>query len=380
MRSEHPAASEHFVADFSDDVDTETDTQHSTVSSGSATTTRSWLGYAVRRVAKSMVTLFLVVSAAFFLVRYMPGDPVQAAIAELMQTEGLSYSEAALRAASLVSYDPSAPLGLQYLQYLANLAHGDLGTSITSPGTPVSQLVTVSLGWTVFSVGTGTIIAFVLGIALGIWIAYRRGGIADHVVTNVSAFLHAVPNYVWALLTLIIFGVQLEIIDITALQGTHDPGTHPSFTLAFALNALKHAALPILLYVFTTVGGWILTMKASTLQVLDEDFVTVAHVRGLPRPRILVQYVGRNAILPLFTSFALAMGNVVGGSILIETIFSYNGVGYYLYDAIIHRDYPVMQGFILVMTIAVIVANLIADLLLSRIDPRIQVSGGSRAS
>lgn len=334
-----------------------------------------WGKYALKRVLKSLVTLFLVMSAAFFLVRYMPGDPVTAAIAQLMENEGLSYSEAKVRASSLVSYNPDSPLIVQYLQYMGRLLHGDLGTSISSPGTPVAALVKVSVWWTLFSVGLGTIISFGIGIFLGILIAYHRGSWADHLVTNLSAFLHAVPNYVWALLTLVIFGVQLQMLDITAVQGTHTAGTQPAFTLAFILDALTHAALPILLYVLTTVGGWILTMKASTLQVLDEDFVTVARVRALPRPRVLVQYVGRNAILPLFTSFALALGNVVGGSILIETIFQYNGVGYYLYDAITHRDYPVMQGFILVMTVAVIVANLAADLLLSRIDPRIRVSG-----
>lgn len=335
-----------------------------------------WRRYAFQRVLKSVVTLYLVVSAAFLLVRYMPGDPVSAAIARLMETEGLSYSEAQVRASSLISYDPDAPMGLQYLQYLTRLIRGDLGTSISSPGTQVSELVTVSVGWTLFSVGIATVISFVLGISFGILIAYYRGGWADHLITNISAVLHAVPNYVWALLTLIVFGVQFQILDITALQGTHTAGTQPAFTFAFVADALTHAALPITLYVMTTVGGWILIMKASTLQVLDEDFVTVAKVRALPRSRLLVQYVGRNAILPLFTSFALALGNVVGGSILIETIFQYNGVGFYLYDAIIHRDYPVMQGFILVMTVGVIIANLMADLLLSRVDPRIRVSGG----
>lgn len=337
---------------------------------------RVWHNYVLRRILKSLVTLYLVISASFFLVRYMPGNPVQAYINNLMSTQGLSYRDARNQATSLISFNPSAPIYHQYAEYIWNLLHGDLGMSITSPGTSVRSEVFAYMGWTFFSVGLGTLIAFVLGILLGILIAYRRGGVLDHGITNISSFLHAIPNYVWAMVILVVFGVQLGLFDITDMRGTHTPGVNPGFNYTFLSDALYHASLPILVYVFTSIGGWILVMKSSTVQVLDEDYVTVAKARGLRDRRIRLHYVGRNAVLPLFTTFALSIGFVVGGSVLIETIFQYNGVGYYLYDALTKRDYPVMQGFILVITISVIVANLVADLLLSRIDPRIRTGGG----
>lgn len=343
---------------------------------GTSRVRKVWRNYVLRRILKSLVTLYLVVSASFFLVRYMPGNPVQAYINNLMSTQGLSYRDARNQATSLISFNPSAPIYHQYAEYIWNLLHGDLGMSITSPGTSVRSEVFAYMGWTFFSVGLGTLIAFVLGILLGILIAYRRGGVLDHGITNISSFLHAIPNYVWAMVILVVFGVQLGLFDITGMRGTHTPGVNPGFNYTFLSDALYHASLPILVYVFTSIGGWILVMKSSTVQVLDEDYVTVAKARGLRDRRIRLHYVGRNAVLPLFTTFALSIGFVVGGSVLIETIFQYNGVGYYLYDALSKRDYPVMQGFILVITISVIVANLVADLLLSRIDPRIRTGGG----
>lgn len=339
---------------------------------------KAWRSYVLRRIVKSIITVYLVISVSFFLVRYMPGNPIQAYIQQLMAEQGLSYRDALNQATSLLSFDPNAPIYHQYVQYIGGLLHGDMGMSLTSPGTTVASQVFTYLPWTLFSVGLGLLIAFLLGILLGILIAYRRGGALDHGLTNASSFVHAVPNYVWAMMILVVLGVQLGIINITNMRGTHTPGVSPGFNYNFVGDVLYHASLPILVYVFTSIGGWILVMKSSTTQVLDEDFVVVAKARGLREGRIRTQYVGRNAVLPLFASFAIAVGSVAGGSVLIEQIFQYNGVGYYLYDALSKRDYPVMQGFILILTVSVIAANLLADLLLSRIDPRIRTGDRER--
>lgn len=335
---------------------------------------RLWRSYVLRRILKSVVTAYLVVSASFFLSRYMPGNPVDAFVTSRLQ-QGLSYKDAIAQATSLLTYNPNESIVRQYLDYIWGLLHGNMGQSIVSPGTPVTSYISKYLPWTLFSVGLGTILAFVIGVLLGVLIAYRRGGFLDHLITNLSSFLHSVPNYVWAILILVIGGVDLNLFNVNDVQGTYSPGTSPGFNFTFISDALYHAALPVTVYTITLVGGWILVMKSSTTQVLDEDFVTVAQARGLRDARIRTMYVGRNAILPLFTQFAIALGFVVGGSTLVETIFKYQGVGYYFYTAITSRDYPVMQGFILVLTLAVILANLIADLTLSRIDPRIRTEG-----
>lgn len=331
--------------------------------------------YTLRRILKSLLTLWLVITATFFLLRAMPGDPIDAKVSQLQSEQGLSRQEALNQVSSLLAYDPDEPVFKQYGEYMSKLVRGDMGESLVSPGTKVTKYVFTYLPYTLFSVGLGLLIAFVLGIALGVLIAYRRGGFLDHAITNLSSFIHAIPNYFWAIITIVVFGVTLHWFEVTDIRGAHSPGVNPSFSFEFLSDVMYHAALPVTIYALTSVGSWIIVMKSSTTQVLDEDFVTVAKARGLKEGRIRAQYVGRNAILPLFTQFALAAAGVVGGSTLVETIFQYEGVGYFFFDAIKGRDYPVMQGFILVMSIVTIACNLIADLLLSRIDPRIRTEG-----
>jgi peptide/nickel transport system permease protein len=331
--------------------------------------------YVLRRIGKSLITLYLVVSLSFFLLRYMPGDPIQAYIQNLMVTQGLSFDDAQAQATSLLSFSPQAPIYSQYLQYVGNLLHGDLGQSIASPGTTVSGAVFHYLPWTLFSAGLGTLIAFGLGVMLGIVTAYRRGGVLDHLITNVSSLLHAVPNYILAMLILVVLGVRFALFDITSMRGTLTPGVRVGFTPEFFGDVLYHAGLPVLVYALTGIGSWVLVMKSSTVQVLDEDFVTVAKARGLRSGRIRLRFVGRNAILPLFSQFALAIGTAVGGSVVIEQLFQYRGAGFYLFDSLTKRDYTLTQGFILTVTVSVILANLGADLLLSRVDPRIRATG-----
>jgi len=162
-------------------------------------------------------------------------------------------------------------------------------------------------------------------------------------------------------LLIIFLGVRWGVISVAATRGTLSPGVEPGFTLEFFKDALFHAALPILTYVLTTIGSWMLTMKSSTISVLEEDYVTVAKAKGLKESRITTTYVGRNASLPMFTLLTIAIGFVVGGSVLIETIFQYQGIGYILLQSVNKRDYTVMQGVFLVITLSVIVANFFAD-------------------
>ncbi|MGP9602333.1 ABC transporter permease [Brachybacterium sp. AOP42-E1-35] len=331
--------------------------------------------YVVSRIVKSIITVYLVATLSFGLVRWMPGDPMQAYVNRLMSEQGLSRVDAIAQASSLLSYNTDAPLLEQYLGYITGLLRGDLGQSIVSPGTSVAQHLLAYLPWTLFSVGAGLLISFVIGVVLGVLAAYWRGSWFDHLITNLSSALNAVPNYVWAMGIIVVCGVQLRLFSFQEVRGTLSPGVEPGFTAEFFSDALYHAALPIIVYVLTSLGGWALQMKSATTQVLDEDFVTVAHARGLTPRRIRSQYVGRNALLPLFTQFAVSLGFVVGGSTLVEQIFKYDGVGYYFFDAIQSRDYPVIQGFILMITVSVVITNLVADLLLARLDPRIREEG-----
>src|SRR6266567_1564946 len=330
--------------------------------------------YVARRVLKAVVTIFLISTLTFFLVRLLPGNPVETFINAQIGLYGMSYQDAANQAAGLFSFNPNQPLAEQYWEYLQALAHGDLGRPLLSQGTTVGEIIKSYLPWTLFSVGLGLIISFSVGIGLGMVMAYRREGVVDHVLTALGSLLYSVPNYLMAIMIVVFLGVQLGWLPITNMRGAYSPGVVPAVSIDFARDALYHASLPIATYVLSTVGSWMLIMKSSTLATLDEDYVTAARARGLKDGRIATAYVGRNAVLPLFTQLAIAAGFVVGGSLLIEPLFQYQGIGWILKNSVNQRDYPVMQGIFLVITASVVVANLLADLLYGRLDPRIRIT------
>lgn len=339
---------------------------------------RNWVGgllrsYYVRKVLKTLLTVFVVISLIFFLIRLLPGNPIQQMVAQLTSQLGISQQEAYDQAAALFAIDLNRPFYLQYWDYLLNTLRGDLGKSIISPGTTVSSIILKFLPWTIFSVGTALILSFLVGILLGMFMAYRRDSLLDHGLTVFASIFSSVPNYLVGLMMIVWLGIQWRLVPIGAMRGSLSPNVVPGLTWEFFSDALFHAALPIATYFITTVGSWMLAMKSSTISTLGEDYVTVAKARGLTDWRITTAYVGRNASLPLFTQLALSIGFIVGGSILIETIFVYQGIGLTLSNAINRRDYTVMQGIFLVITLSVVFANFFADLLYSWLDPRIKL-------
>ena len=335
-----------------------------------------WRSYVVRRILRAIFVIFLVATGVFFLVRLLPGNPVDVYINSQIAQYGKTYDVAAAEAAALFSFDPGTPLWRQYIDYLIGIPQGNLGMSILSPGTSVMEKIALKLPWTLFSVGLALIISVTIGLLLGMLIAYRRGGIADHAISTIGSALHAIPNYLLAIMIVVIFAVNLQWIDFARMRGHSSPGVSPEFSLRFLSDSLYHATLPMVTYILTTVGTWALVMKSSTTQTLGEDYVTVARARGLPDSRILGQYVGRNAVLPLVAQIATQAGFVVGGAIFVEKTFAYDGIGITLFESISARDYPVIQGILLVITITVVLANLAADLIYSVLDPRIRTSEG----
>jgi len=335
-------------------------------------------GYWLPRLFKAFLTVYIVITLTFFLVHLLPGNPIQVYINNLISQYSMTYQQAQSEASSLYSVDLSKPVLVQYGEYLGHLVHGDLGTSITAQGTPVTSIIRQYLPWTLFSVGIGLAVSVTIGILLGVLMAYKRESWFDHVLSTLASLLSSIPNYLVGIMVLIIFGVRLGWFDIAGMRGSYSPDVHPQLSFHFITDALYHAELPILVYVITTVGAWMLLMKSSTLSVLEEDYVTVARARGLHGARVMIAYVGRNAVLPVFTQLAISVGFIVGGSVLIETIFSYQGIGYLLTNSVNTRDYPVMQGVFMVITISVVVANLLADFLYVKLDPRIGAQAGAR--
>ena len=329
--------------------------------------------YVLQKVLKALLTAWAVVTFTFFLIRLLPGNPVEQYVNQLVIQYAIPYHEAQDQAAALFAIDFDRPVIFQYFDFVGNLLRGDLGTSILSPGTSVMSIIMAWLPWTVFSVGTGLIISFITGVLLGLLMAYRRDTLFDHILTFYASMMTSVPNYLIALMVIVLFGARWQLIPIAEMRGVLSPGVTPEFSWAFIKDALFHAALPISIYALTGMGGWMLTMKSSTIGVLEEDYVTISRAKGLKDSRILTAYVGRNASLPIFTQLAIAIGFVVGGSVIIESLFQYRGLGFTLLQSVQRRDYTLMQGGFLILTFSVIMANFFADILYSWIDPRIRL-------
>lgn len=341
---------------------------------------RTWLkaishSYFLQKLLKTAFTVFVVTTFIFFLVRLLPGNPIEQMVDQLITVQGMSRAEAFDQAAALFAIDLDKPLYLQYIEYLGKTFRGDFGYSLLSQGTPVTAIVLKFLPWTIFSVGIGLILSFIIGMGLGMVMAYQRDGWIDHLLTVFASIFSSVPDYLIGLMMIVWLGIQWKLVPIAAMRGSLSPNTVIGFHWDFFADAFFHAALPIGTYFITTVGRWMLSMKSSTISTLGEDYVTVAKARGLKDWRITTAYVGRNASLPLFTQLAISIGFVVGGSFLIETIFVYQGIGASLGAAISRRDYTVMQGIFLVITLSVVFANFFADLLYSWVDPRIRLGG-----
>lgn len=323
----------------------------------------------VKRMIKAAITVYVVLTFTFFLIRMMPGNPIQRAIQEYMM-KGIPEYQARNIVSTIFQLDLSTPVIEQYIQYLGNLARGTLGKSLTLAGTPVITLIGYALPWTVFVLSVSILASFLLGILTGVAMAYKRRSILDNVALTLSTVLTAVPNYIFAMFAL--FALAF-IWPIFPKMGAYDITITPGFTPEFIFSVLYYASLPFLTYVATTVGGWALYMRGSTIDVLGEDYVMAAEARGLSSRRVMMSYVGRNAMLPLFTSLTISMGYIFGGSVLIETIFVYPGIGYLLSVAVSRRDYTIMQACFLLTTITVVLANFFADILYSKLDPRIRL-------
>lgn len=329
--------------------------------------------YTFRVLLQGVLIIWAVMTFTFFMIRQMPGNPVQVKIDQLMQTQNLTFEEAQRVAAGMFDFDPSAPVVEQYFEFVGKLLRGDLGQSITRGGTAVADIITRYLPWTLFSVGFALIISFTLGVLIGLAMGYWRGGWFDNVMTGLASIVSGIPDYILALLILIIFGVQLQWFKVGQVRGGVDPTIDIGFTAEYISSIFRYALLPVIVYVLASIGSWILAMKSSTIATLGEDYMTVAQARGLSRRRILTTYVGRNAMLPLVTRLAISVGFVVSGSVIIEEMFQYPGLGRNLYTAISQRDYTTMQGIFLVITAAVVLSNILSDLVIGWLDPRVRL-------
>ncbi|GCD20664.1 ABC transporter permease [Cellulomonas sp. H30R-01] len=322
----------------------------------------------VRRGIFYVVTAWAAVTINFIIPRLMPGDPVKAIMAK-SQGRLDSSAEAAIR--TLFGLDEQRSVWQQYLDYWNLLLHGNLGVSFTYYPTPVAEMIQQTLPWTVGLVGVATIIAFVVGTLLGTGIGWRRGTWADSLLP-ISTFFSAVPYFWLGLVVIAIFSVNLGWFPSS---GAYDRSMVPAFTPEFIGSVLYYGTLPALTIVVSSIAGWILGMRNMMVTVSSEDYVTVAQAKGLSERAVIFGYAARNAVLPQISSFALSLGFIVGGTLIMEMVFSYPGIGFLLYNATTNHDYTLMQGCFLVITLSVLVANIVADFVYAALDPRTRQEG-----
>jgi peptide/nickel transport system permease protein len=328
------------------------------------------LRFALRRLGFFVFTLWAALTLNFLLPRLMPGNPALAMLSKFHGQLGPGTLHA-LEILFGVNTDKSLPA--QYVSYLHQIATGNLGVSLEFYPESVTSVIGSAVWWTLGLVGVTTVLAFALGTGLGIVSAWRRGGRLDSVLPPVFVITSAIPYFWVGMVLVLIFGITLKWLPTQG--GFYVSTDTPSLTLIYFEDVLSHAALPAITLLITTIGTWILTMRNTMITTLAEDYVRMARAKGLPGRRIMVDYAARNAILPNLTGFAMSLGFVVSGAILIEYVFNYPGVGYMLLQAVQSEDFPLMQALFLLITVAVLLAILIADIATALLDPRTRTAG-----
>jgi peptide/nickel transport system permease protein len=324
----------------------------------------------IRRLEFFIVTFWAAVSLNFLLPRFMPGDPVGTMMAKQSGSQIDPRSRHAME--KMLGLDTETSTWQQYIEYWGHVFNLDFGLSITYFPTPVSQVIGDAMPWTLGLVTITLLLAFSLGTLLGALAAWRRGGRLDSILPPLFIVIGGLPFFWVGLLFIYLFSIEL---------GWFDVGFGYNIQEEFVLNwntvgqILSHAVLPAVAIILTSIGGWILTMRNTMIGVLNEDYLKMARAKGLSNSRIMMQYAGRNAILPNLTGFAMSLGFVVSGALLVELVFTYPGIGFQFVKAVQGQDYPLMQALFLLVTTATLVAVLLADAITYFLDPRTRGKG-----
>ena len=322
------------------------------------------MSFIARRVGFYLVALWVAVTANFFIPRAMPGNPAQVLLTKYPNLGPSAYNALVAE----LGIGKGGSLWGQYLTYIGDLFHGNLGLSASEFPAPVLTLIESSIPWTLVLVGVATVISFVIGTLLGMLAAWRRGGWFERSLP-LLAFLQAIPYFFFALIIVYVFALNYHLFP--AGQGYNgSTGITPGWSPAFIGSAIEHSVLPAATIILTTMAGWMLQMRNVMMTTIDEEYVLAAQAKGLSDRRVMLTYAGRNAILPSISAFALSLGFVISGALVMELVFSYPGVGYLLFNAVQSNDYALMQGIFLVIAVAVIAANLLADVVYVMVDPR----------
>lgn len=319
--------------------------------------------YILKKLFQALLTIFIVLILNYFLFRVLPGDPIRVLIrTPRMSTQALEQIQA--------QFGLNQSWYIQFLYYLRDLFQGNLGTSFAYRE-PVLKVILERVPPTLLLVGISTLLSIILGIIVGLVIAWKRGSKLDVIGLGISLILYSMPTFWVGIIMIMLFAVYLQIFPTGLMQL---PGEYHPNLWARALSLARHMFLPVFTFSFILIGEYVLIMRNSLLEVFQEDYMTTARAKGISHVELLKRHALPNAMLPMVSLIAINLGFVVAGAIQIETVFSWPGLGGLIYSALLNRDYPLLQGLFLFITVCVIGANLCADLLYGYLDPRIKSS------
>ncbi|MCY0899389.1 MAG: ABC transporter permease [Firmicutes bacterium] len=323
--------------------------------------------YLLRRSFMLLLTLWSAITLNFLLPRLMPGNPAEVMLAKF-KGKG-TMGPQAIHAIKVMLGISNESVWQQYVQYWDNIFHLNFGISYTYFPYSVMHMIAQALPWTLALIGVTTVLSFVLGTLLGIWAAWWRGSWFDLSVTSVFTFTSSFPYFWFALICVFLLSFVVHVFPISGGYATY---MTPNWSWAFLGSAVYHSILPAFTILVSSLGGWQLQMRNNMITALNEDYVVLARAKGLSERMIAIGYAARNAILPNMTGFAMSLGFVVSGAILVELVFAYPGMGDLLYNAVSNEDYPLMQAIFLMIVVAVVAANFVADIVNVLLDPRIR--------
>lgn len=332
----------------------------------------SLLGYIVKRLIITAVIMIVIAAINFFLFQVLPFtllgiNPETWYVPALGTSHNLQYIEK-IREQVISELGFNLPLQLRFLRYMESMFTFHFGYNVGAAlSGPVSATIARFAPYTVLLLGSSTIAAFVIGEYIGVFSASRRGRPADKVSFVALLFLYSMPSFWIGVMLLLAFAYYLHFAPTSAASYISQ-FTGPAFYLA----VLRAMALPFLSLTLISIGGFYLIMRSSALEVLSEDYVLMARAKGLRERDVLYRHVMRNAVLPVMTVFAISLGFVLSGAVITETIFGWPGLGYWTYMAIVTQDFPLEQAVFFIISLMVVLANFVADILYGFLDPRIR--------
>jgi peptide/nickel transport system permease protein len=325
--------------------------------------------YVIRRIGMFFLTVWLGATLIFIIPRLAPGDPVAAMVTRLMAQSGYVANSAEIIEAWRARFGLDAPILIQYFRFLRNSILFDLGYSLSQFPVEVEEMVARALPWTIGLLAIATLISFVAGNTIGALLAWRRTPALVKNLLPLSLTFTSIPFFMLAILLIYVFGFGLKWFPI---GGGYDTRTVTiGLNWPFIKSVIYHGTLPALAIVVASMGFWALGMRGMMITNEGEDYMILAQAKGLRPGRIFWRYAVRNAVLPQVTALALSLGGIVGGSVLVEYLFSYPGMGYLLYQGIVNNDFTVIQGIVFILILSTATAVLIIDLIYPMIDPRI---------